>query len=112
MTTLRLALVLAVSLLAMPAAAQQPLQLYDGAPKGIVPFLRPYRTRDDMSTWTSDPAVQAYVEERLKRGIYRGIGESHFGASEVTAPTLKRFAELAAQHNLYMWCHIDDTTAE
>ena len=38
------------------------LKLYDRAPKGIVPFLRPYRTRGDMSTWTRDPAVAAYVE--------------------------------------------------
>jgi Amidohydrolase len=158
MTTLRLALALALSLLvAPPVSAQQPLpifdahihysrpdwdvytperilsilaqsgvrraivsstpddgtlKLYDRAPKGIVPFLRPYRTREDMSTWPRDPAVQAYVEERLKRGIYRGIGESHFSAADVTAPTLKRFAELAAQQNLYMWCHIDETAAE
>ena len=163
MTTLRLALVLAVSLLAapaplaVPAAAQQPLpifdahihysrpdwdaytperilsmlaqsgvrraivsstpddgtlKLYDRAPAGIVPFLRPYRTREDMSGWPRDPAVQAYVEERLKRGIYRGIGESHFGAADVTAPTLKRFAELAAQQKLFMWCHIDETAVE
>jgi Amidohydrolase len=157
MTTLRLAIVLAVALVSTPAAAQQPLplfdahihysrpdwdaytperilsilaqsgvrraivsstpddgtlKLYDRAPKGIVPFLRPYRTREDMSSWTRDPAVQAYVEERLKRGIYRGIGESHFSAADVTAPTLKRFAELAAQQNLYMWCHIDETAVE
>src|SRR6516225_11798287 len=40
------------------------LKLYEKAPKTIVPFLRPYRTRDDMGSWHSDPAVQAYVEER------------------------------------------------
>src|SRR5213593_3153900 len=46
------------------------LKLYEQAPKGVVPFLRPYRTRDDMARWHSDPGVQAYVEDRLKRGIY------------------------------------------
>src|SRR5438093_13670350 len=50
------------------------LQLYAAAPQRIVPFLRPYRTREDMATWHSDPAVQAYVEERLQRGIDKGIG--------------------------------------
>lgn len=88
------------------------LKLYEKSPAGIVPSLRPYRTRDDMSTWPRDPAVAAYVEERLKRGIYRAIGESHFGMGDVTAPTLKRFTELAAQRNLMLWCHIDDATVE
>jgi len=52
------------------------LRLYEKAPKGVVPFLRPYRTRDDMGSWPSDPGVQAYVEERLKRGIYRASANS------------------------------------
>jgi predicted TIM-barrel fold metal-dependent hydrolase len=88
------------------------VKLYEKAPAGIVPFLRPYRTRDDMGSWTRDPAVAAYVEERLKRGIYRGIGESHFGADDVTAPTVRRLAELAAGQKLFMQCHVDETTVE
>src|SRR5689334_18830366 len=88
------------------------LKLYEKSPATIVPSLRPYRTREDMSTWTRDPAVAAYVEKRLERGIYRAIGESHFSVGDVTAPTVKRFAELAAQRNLLLWCHIDDTTVE
>src|SRR5688572_10410170 len=157
MTTLRLAIVLAVALLSMPAAAQQPLplfdahihysrpdwdaytpervlsilaqsgirralvsstpddgtlKLYDKAPAGIVPFLRPYRTREDMGTWPRDPAVQQYVEERIKRGIYKGIGEVHFGLTDVDAPVVKRFAEIAAERNILFKCHIDVLTAE
>ncbi len=89
------------------------LMLYDRAPAGIVPFLRPYRTRDDMASWTRDPALAAYVEERLdKRDVYRGIGEAHFAAGDVDAPTLKRVAELAKARGLYLWCHIDETTVE
>jgi hypothetical protein len=88
------------------------LTLYAKAPTGIVPSLRPYRTRADMSTWPRDPAVAAYVEERLKKGVYRAIGESHFGVADVPAPVVKRFAELAAQHKLFLWCHIDDATVE
>jgi hypothetical protein len=33
------------------------VKLYEKAPAGIVPFLRPYRTRDDMGSWTRDPAA-------------------------------------------------------
>ena len=88
------------------------LKLYEKAPKGIVPFLRPYRTRDDMGSWPRDLAVQAYVEERLKRGIHKGIGEAHFGVSDVDAPVVKRFAELVAERGIFFQCHIDDATAE
>jgi hypothetical protein len=88
------------------------LKLYEKAPAGIVPALRPYRTREDMGTWPRDPAVAAYVEQRLARGIYRAIGEMHFGVADVPAPTLKRFAELAAERRIFVWCHVDDATVE
>ena len=54
-----------------------------------------------MGSWPSDPAVQAYVEERLQRGIYKGIGEFHLSATQAEAPTVRRFAELAAQQQLF-----------
>ncbi|HEU4368882.1 MAG TPA: amidohydrolase family protein [Methylomirabilota bacterium] len=88
------------------------LLLYDRAPAGIVPSLRPYRTDADVSTWPRDPAVAAYVEKRLERGVYRAIGESHFGLGDVAAPVVKRVAELAARHRLFLWCHVDDATVE
>jgi hypothetical protein len=88
------------------------LKLYDLAPKTIVPFLRPYRTRDDMGTWTRDPAVAAYVEERLTRGGHRGIGELHLGASDVEGATVKRLAVLAAQRDLFLQLHVDEETVE
>ncbi len=88
------------------------LKLYEKAPKGIVPFLRPYRTRDDMRGWHSDPGVATYVEERLKRGIYRGIGEFHLGAADVDAPVVKRLAELAAERDIFLQAHVDDVTIE
>src|SRR5262249_57342911 len=77
------------------------LKLYDRSPRGIVPFLRPYRSRSDMATWPRDLAIAAYVEERLKRGIYRGIGEFHLSARDVEAPVVKRFAALAEQRNIF-----------
>ena len=88
------------------------LKLYEKAPKIVVPFLRPYRTRDDMDTWPRDPGVQAYVEERLQRGIYRGIGEFHLSAADAAGPTVERFAELAAERDLFLQAHVDDVTIE
>ena len=29
---------------------------------GLLPFLRPYRTRDDMGKWHSDPGVQNWMD--------------------------------------------------
>ena len=88
------------------------LKLYDRAPRGIVPFLRPYRTRGDMGTWQHDPAVAAYVEERIKRGIYRGIGEFHLSAGDVEAIVVKRFAKLAEDRNIFWQAHVDEVTVE
>jgi hypothetical protein len=88
------------------------LKLYAAAPQRIVPFLRPYRSRNDMSGWYSDPAVQAYIEERLTRGIYKGIGEFHLSTAHVEAPVVRRCAELAVQQQLFLHAHVDDHTME
>jgi Amidohydrolase len=88
------------------------LKLHERAPALVVPFLRPYRSRDDMAGWGRDPAVAAYVEERLKRGVYKGVGEFHLGAADADGPTVKRVAELAAQHNLFLQAHVDEVTVE
>ena len=66
------------------------LTLYQADPKRSIPFLRPYRTRGDMAGWHSDPAVQANVEGRLARGIYKGIGEFHLTAADADKPVVKR----------------------
>ncbi|MBI3326281.1 MAG: amidohydrolase family protein [Nitrospinae bacterium] len=88
------------------------LKLYAQAPHRIVPFLRPYRSREDMGTWHGDPAVQAYVEERLRRGVYKGIGEFHLAAEHVDAPVVTRFADLAAQQQLFLHAHVDEIAVE
>src|SRR5687767_10473081 len=38
--------------------------LYQRDPERIIPILRPYRNRADMGSWTRDPYVLEYVEER------------------------------------------------
>jgi predicted TIM-barrel fold metal-dependent hydrolase len=88
------------------------MKLFEKAPDLVVPMLRPYRTRADMSTWPRDPAVQAYVEDRLKRGVHRGIGEFHMAASDADAPVVRRFAELSAEHGLVLQAHVDEACIE
>jgi hypothetical protein len=89
------------------------LTLYEKAPQRIVPFLRPYRSREDMLTWHSDREVQAYVEERLTHGVYKGLGEFHLvTVDQAEAPVVKRCAELAVQRQLFLHAHVDDATVE
>jgi len=88
------------------------LKLYERAPTVVVPFLRPYRTREDMAGWHADAGVAAYVEARLRRGVYRGIGEFHLGAADVDAPVVRRIAELAAERDLFLHAHVDADTIE
>lgn len=84
--------------------------LWERAPDRIVPFLRPYRARDDMTSWHRDPEVQRHVEARLARGIYRGIGEFHLYGADVEGPVVRRVAELAREHHLFLHAHTDETT--
>ena len=83
------------------------LALYERAPDRIVPVLRPYRTRADMATWTTDPTVVSYAEERLARGVYRGIGEFHLSAGQAANLAPRRFADLAAEQDLVLHAHTD-----
>ena len=48
------------------------LKLYDRDPKRVVPMLRPYRTRDDMSTWWRDPSIIPYLEQTAGPGRPQG----------------------------------------
>ena len=88
------------------------LRLYEKAPTRIVPELRPYRTRGDMASWHGDPAVLAYVEERLKRGIYKGIGEFHLFGGQTNTPVIRRIAELAVEKNLVLHAHSDEAAIQ
>lgn len=84
------------------------LRLWEQAPDRIVPELRPYRSRKDIGTWTKDLSVLAYVAERLRRGIYRGIGEFHLGGEEANDPVPRGFVELASRHGVLLHCHCDE----
>jgi hypothetical protein len=82
-------------------------RLFALAPDNIVPSLRPYRTRGDVSTWMRDSTVPAYLEERLKKFKYEAIGEFHLYGADADLPVPKRMVELAKAHGLILHAHSD-----
>ena len=88
------------------------LELYHADPQRIVAFLRPYRTQADVRNWFNDPSIVPYLEERLKRDSYRGIGEFHLFAGHVATPVVKRIVTLAVEKELILHAHSDETAIE
>ena len=82
------------------------------APDIIVPELRPYRRRGDVSTWTKDDTVIPYLEERLAKFRYVGIGEFHLYGADAELPVPRRMVELAKQHKLLLHAHSDADAVE
>ncbi len=88
------------------------IRLFEAAPDRIVPVLRPYRESGDRGGWHRDPTVAAYLEGRLQRGVYRGIGEFHLAGAEARSPVVREVAELARREKLFLHCHCDDEAVE
>lgn len=88
------------------------LRLYELAPDRVVPVLRPYRTRDDMGSWTADPGVLRYVRTRLERPIYRGIGEFHLSGGQSEDEVVGAIAALSAEKGLFLHAHADAAAVE
>ena len=86
------------------------LTLHAKDPKRIVPILRPYRTRADIGHWWQDPAVLAYVQERLQKhpGVHKGIGEFHLFGGQTGTFVVKRITEMAVRQNIYLHAHSDE----
>jgi hypothetical protein len=82
------------------------------APDIVVPELRPYRLRGDAGTWTRDPAIIPYVEERLRRFTYVAIGEFHLFGADAELPVPRRIVELARQYGLMLHAHSDADAIE
>ena len=88
------------------------IRMHEKAPSRIIPILRPYRTRNDMGSWTQDASILPYMEERLKRGSYRGIGEFHLRAGEAGSAVVRGFVQLALRHGIFLHAHSDDVAVE
>ena len=88
------------------------IKLYRAAPHRVIPMLRPYRTRDDMGSWHKDPAIPAYLVERLKLGVHKGIGEFHLYGEDAASPVMKEIVALAVSRNLILHAHSDARAVE
>ncbi len=82
------------------------LMLYKADPVRIVPELRPYRRQGDMVAWYRDAEVLSYIENRIERNVYHGIGEFHLAdASQVDTPQMKRVVEIAVERDILLHVH-------
>jgi len=77
------------------------------APDLIVPELRPYRTRSDLSGWVRDEGIVRYLEQRLSRHRYVGIGEFHLYGDDAELPVPRRMVALARERSLLLHAHSD-----
>ena len=82
------------------------------APDLIVPELRPYRTRADTSGWVRDEGITRYMEERLAKYRYVGVGEFHLFGEEAELPVPKRMVAMAREHGLVLHAHSDADALE
>ena len=87
-------------------------RLYAAAPDLVIPELRPYRSRGEIGTWVRDETLIPYLEERLRRYRYAGIGEFHLYGSDADLPVVRRMVELARKRNLFLHAHSDVDAVE
>jgi hypothetical protein len=85
-------------------------QLVDAKAPGlwVVPFIRPYRTRDDVQNWSTDPAIYDLIEAEYKRGYFRGVGEFHIYGNAAQGVLVKKVVDFAAARDLYLLAHCDE----
>jgi amidohydrolase family protein len=85
-------------------------QLVDAKAPGlwVVPFIRPYRTRDDVQNWSTDPAIYDLIEAEYKRGYFRGVGEFHIYGNAAQGPLVKKVVDFAVARDLYLLAHCDE----
>ncbi|MGE5665460.1 MAG: amidohydrolase family protein [Betaproteobacteria bacterium] len=78
----------------------------------VVPFLRPYRVRDDVQTWWNDPRTLELLESEFPRGYYVGIGEFHVYGEAAASPVVARTVDFARRDRLWLHAHVDDAALE
>jgi hypothetical protein len=85
-------------------------QLFETKPPGlwVVPFLRPYRVRSDVQTWSTDPAIFELIQTEYRRGYYRGIGEFHIYGQGAAADLVKKTVAFAGERDLFLHAHCDE----
>jgi len=80
--------------------------LYKEDPDRIVPFLRPYHADINSGNWFGKSEVAEYLEQRLKKPIYQGIGEFHLHFDgNADAAVVRKAVEMAVSRGLYIHVH-------
>src|SRR5678815_4750304 len=70
------------------------------------------RDSADVGTWFRDESVIPYLEDRLKKYRYAGIGEFHLYGADADLPVPRRMVELAKRSNLFLHAHSDIDAVE
>ena len=84
------------------------LKLYNLRQDVIVPSLRPYRDGTDSSNWFAQQVTLDYLTERIKKGIYKAVGEFHlFEPRAALTPQVKELVQLAVKYDIYLQVHSD-----
>jgi hypothetical protein len=73
----------------------------------IVPLLGPYRTGQDVFSWTRDGTVLPYLQSSYRAGVHKGFGEFHLNAGQVGLPVVQTALAFASSHNLFLQVHAD-----
>jgi hypothetical protein len=81
--------------------------LYREAPDLIVPVLRPYRRRGELSTWFRDETVPGMIAALLAQNQYAGIGEFHIFGADTDLPVVRKIVELAHKYKIFLHAHSD-----
>ena len=87
-------------------------KLLAAAPDIVVPELRPYRTRADTNGWVRDDGIVQYLEQRLSRYRYVGVGEFHLYGADAELPVPRRMVALARERGLLLHAHSDADAVE
>ena len=87
-------------------------KLFALAPDLVIPVLRPYRKRSDVSTWVRDETVLAYLAERLAKHRYLAIGEFHVYGADADLPVMRGVVQMAKERGLFLHLHGDADAVE
>ena len=82
------------------------------APDLVIPVLRPYRKRGDVSTWVRDETVLAYLAGRLAKHRYVAIGEFHVYGADADLPVMRGVVQMAKERGMFLHLHGDADAVE
>lgn len=81
--------------------------LLEVAPDLIVPALRPYSRRGQISTWMHNPATLDYLTDKLGKFEYQAIGEFHAYGNDIKTDVIQAMIGMAKERNLILHHHGD-----